>query len=93
MRGSALDHTMEPGRRRGFVAFNIGDKVDQLFVNIRGQRDTKLFEVNATCAHHLCRILLVDQRQKQVLQRCKLVFAFVRNRKCAVKRLFEGLSE
>ncbi len=88
----ALDHALEPCGRLGILSA-IGDQIFEFGFEVRRQAAPKLVEIDIAGAHHRGSVLIVDQRQQQMLKRCVLVMPFVGNCKRAVKRLFETSGE
>lgn len=88
----ALDHTLEAGGRLGIVA-SVGDEVGQLRVDIVDEVATQRVEIDAAGAHHRGGILVVDQRQQQMLQCRIFMVALIGEREGPVKRLFEAARE
>ncbi len=86
MDDGALDHALESGRRLGVVIAVI-DQVLQLALEIGGQTAPQLVQIYITCPHHRGGILVVDQRQQEMLQRGILVMALIGQRQCAVEGL------
>ncbi len=85
----ALDHALEGGGRHGFGPFDIGHKGRQIIVDEVDQRLLEGIEIDRAGAHDLGGVGFVDQRQKQMLQRGKFMFARIRERECSVDRLFQ----
>ena len=71
----------------------VGDQVFQFRFQIGRQAAAQLVEIDVACTHHRGSILIIDQRQKQVLQRCVFVVAFIGERQGPMKRLFEAARE
>ena len=87
-----LNHPLEP-RRRFEVLRTVGDQVFQFRFQIGRQAAAQLVEIDVACTHHRGRILIIDQRQKQVLERCVFMVAFIGERQCPMKGLFEAARE
>ena len=75
----ALDHALEAGGRLGILAA-VGDQVFQLGFEIGDQAAAQLVEIDIAGAHHRGGVLIVDQRQQQMLQRRVFVVALVGER-------------
>ncbi len=85
----ALDHALEAGGRLAILGA-VGDQVFQLGFEIGDQAAAQLVEIDVAGAHHGRSILVVDQRQQQMLERRVFVMTFVGECKGAVKRLLEA---
>ena len=88
----ALDHALEAGGRLGILAA-VGDQVLELGFDIGDEVAPQLVEIDIAGAHHRGRVLVVDQRQQQMLQRRVFVVALVGERERPVKRLLEAARE
>ncbi len=85
----ALDDALEPGGGLGIlVAF--ADQVLELGLEIGGQAAPQLVEIHVAGAHDGSCILVVEQRQQQVLQCGVFVVPLVGQRQRAVQGLFEA---
>jgi hypothetical protein len=83
-----LNYPLESGRWDGFRPVNIGDEITQVIVDELNQSIAQFSHVDRTCLHHLNRIGFIDEGQKQMLKRCKFVFARVCKRQRCVDGLF-----
>ena len=88
----ALDHALKACGRLGILSA-IGDQIFEFGFEIRRQAAPQLVEIDIAGAHHRGSVLIVDQRQQQMLKRCVLVMPLVGDCKRAVKRLFETSGE
>ena len=88
----ALDHALEAGGGLGVLAA-VGDQVLKLGFEIGGEIALELFEVDVAGTHHRGRILVVDQREQQVLERGVFVVPFIGERQGPVERLLETARE
>ncbi len=89
----ALDDALEGGGRHGFRAVDIGDEIGQILVDEFHQRSSQIVHIDATGLHDLGRFGLVEEREQQVLERCKFVAAGIRKRQCGVDCLFQCVRE
>src|SRR5438045_7491944 len=88
MENRALDDALEAaGRSR--VRGAVGDEGAELIVEILLYGCAKLVAVDATRSHHLRRMLIIDQRDQQVLESRIFVAAAARLPQGVVKGLFE----
>ncbi len=85
----ALDHALEGGGRHRFGAVDVGHQIGQIIVDEFDQRVAQLVGIDRTGLHHAGRVGFVDQRQKQMLQRCEFMLACVGQRQRRVDCLFE----
>ena len=84
----ALDHPLEPGGRlRILVA--VVDQIFQFALEIGGEAAAELVEVDVAGAHDRSGVLIIDQRQQEVLERRIDVVALVGQGQSAVQRLLE----
>ena len=88
----ALDHALEAGGRLGILGA-VGDQVFQLGFEIGDQAAAQLVEVDIAGAHHRGGVLIVDQRQQQMLQRRVFVVPLIGEGERPVERLFEAARE
>ncbi len=89
MDDGALDHALEPGGRfRILVPFR--HQVVELGLDIGDEAALQFVDVDIAGAHDGGRVLILEQRQQQMLQRGVFVMAFVRQSERPVKRLFEA---
>ena len=77
----ALDHPLEPGGRLGILAA-VGHEVFELGFHIGDEISPQLVEIDVACPHDGGRVLIVDQRQQQVLKRGVFMMAFIGERQC-----------
>ena len=73
----ALDHPLEAGGRRRLGPLDVGDQRVELLVEEGDDGLAQLVEVDAAGLHDPRGVGLVDQRQKEMFQRRKLVLALV----------------
>ena len=88
----ALDHALEAGGRLGILGA-VGDQVFEFGFEIGRQAAPQLVEIDIAGAHHRGGVLIVDQREQQMLERGVFVMALVGERQRAVERLFEAARE
>ena len=84
----ALDHALEAGGRLGILAA-VGDEVRQLGVDVLDEVAAQEVEIDVAGAHDRGRILVVDQREEEMLQRGVFVPALAGEREGSVEGLFE----
>ena len=89
MDDGALDHALEPGGRLGILV-PLGHQIVELGLDVGGEAALELVEIDVAGAHDRGRVLILEQRQQQVLQRGVFVMALVGERERPVKRLFEA---
>src|SRR5580704_3107528 len=89
MNNVALDDALEA---RGWLGIlrSVGDEIVQLGFEIRDEAPAQLFQVHIARPHHGGRILILDQRQQEMLERGVLMMPLVGESKRPVKRLFEA---
>jgi hypothetical protein len=83
-----LDDTLEAGRGLGILV-GIVHEVLKLAFEVGSKAAPQLVEINVACPHDRRRILVVQQRQQQMLEGGVFVMTLVRERQCAVQGLFE----
>ena len=88
----ALDHALEACGRLGILR-PVGDEVVEFGFHVGDKVAAQLLDVDIAGAHHGAGILVVDQRQQQMLERRIFVVALVGERERPVKRLFEAARE
>ncbi len=88
----ALDHALEAGGRLGVLAA-VGDQVLQFGLEIAREIALELLGVDIARPHHRGRVLVVDQREQQVLERRVFMVTLVGERQCPVERLLEAARE
>ena len=84
----ALQHPLEAGGGLGILRM-VADQPLQLGLDIVGEVAAQLVDIDIAGAQHRDRILIVGQREQQMLQGGELVMTFVRQGQGAVKALFE----
>jgi hypothetical protein len=84
----AMNHALEPCCRLR-LALPVYNQPVKLTVDIGKQLLAQQVEVNITGTHDRRRILIVNQRDKQMLQRRIFVAAFIGVLKSPVKRFFK----
>ncbi len=89
MNHGALDHALEARCRLRVVAA-VDDQVVELGLDISRQVAAQLVEIDVAGAHDRGGVLVVDQRQQEMLERRVFVMALVGERQRAVERLFEA---
>ena len=88
----ALDDALEAGRRLGVLAVE-ADEVGELGIDIFGEVGLQLVEVDVAGAHDGRRVLVVDQREQQMLERGEFLVALVGEAERLVEGHFEGAGE
>ena len=92
MNDGTLDHALEAGC--GFcVLIEIGDQVGQFGIDVIGKRAAQLVGIDIAGAHDGCRVLVVHQRQKQMLKRCIFLTALIGEGQCLVEGFFQAIGE
>ena len=84
----ALQHALEARGRLGVVAV-VGDEVGQLVVDIGQDLAAQPVEIDAAGAQHRDRVLVLGQRQQQVLERGIFVPPLVGVGQRPMQRFFE----
>jgi hypothetical protein len=84
----ALDHTLEAGGRLRIGALVRFERLI-LLLEILAYHIAQLVEIHTAGGHHLRRVLIVDQRQQQVLERGIFVPPLARIAERCVEGLFE----
>jgi len=79
---------LEARRRLGILP-PIGDKVRQFAVHVLDQVPAQDVEIDVARPHHRCRILVIDEGQKQMLQGCVFVTALAGKSEGSMKGLFK----
>ena len=74
----ALDHPLERGGGNGLGTFDIGFQCGQVIIDKGHQRFAQRLDIDRTRKHDLAGLGLVQQRQKQMLQRCQFMAARIR---------------
>ncbi len=77
----ALDHALE-ARGRLAVLAAVGDEVFELGFDVGDEVAPQLVEIDVAGAHDGGRVLVVHQREQQVLQRGVFVMTFIGERQC-----------
>ena len=85
----ALDHSLEGGRRPRLADTGVADVSGQLGVHVLGEDLSQLLDVDAARAQHGDRVLVLGQRQQQVLQGRVLVAALGGQRQRPMQSLFQ----
>ena len=88
----ALDHALEAGGGLGILAA-VGDQVVEFGFEIGDEAALELVEIDVAGAHHRGRVLVVDQREQQMLERGVFVVALVGERQRPVEGLLEAARE
>src|SRR5687768_13542796 len=89
MDDGALDHALEPGGWLGILV-TFGHKIIELGFDVADEAALQFLKIDVAGPHDGGRVLILEQRQQEVLKRGVLVMALVRQSKCPVKRLFEA---
>ena len=92
MQDRALDDPLEAGCRL-WVGVFLGLERLVFLVEILLHHLAQLGKVHSACGHHLGSILIVDQREQQVLQRRIFVTPLGRIAECVVEGAFEVLGK
>ncbi len=85
----ALDHALEAGGGLG-VLRTVRDEVLQLGFDIGDEVAPQLVGIDVARLHYGSRVLVVDKREQQVLERGVFMVALVSERERAMERLFEA---
>ncbi len=88
MNDGALDDALEPGRRLRILAA-VGDEVGEFRVDVIDQVPAQGVEIHVAGAHDRGRILIIDERQEQMLEGGVFVAALAGEGKGPVKGLFQ----
>ena len=88
----ALDHALEAGGRLGILGA-VGDQVFQFGFEIGDQAAPQLVEIDIAGAHHRGGVLVVDQRQQQMLKRRIFMVPLIGEGERPVERLLEAARE
>jgi hypothetical protein len=83
-----LDHPLEAGGGLGVLAI-VDHEGLELVVDIVGQSGLEDSEVNVAGLHHPHGVLILDERQEQVLQGCVFVLSLIGESDGPVQGLFE----
>ena len=92
MENGALDHPLEPGGW-GRLALLLGFERLVFLIEVLPHHIAQIAKIHPAGLHHLRCILIVDQRQQEVLQRSIFVGPLRRVAQRGVQRLFEALGE
>ena len=84
-------HDALKARRRLCVLAVVDDQRRQIGIDISRQRPAQRLDIDIARPHDRGRVLIVDQRQQQMLERRVFVIALVRQRHRAVKGVLQGL--
>ncbi len=87
-----LDDALEAGRRLRFLTAGARE-VLQLGVDIVGEIGLELLEIDIAGAHDGGRVLIVDERQQEMLERRIFVAPLIGERERAMQGLFEVARE
>ena len=85
----ALDHALEPGGRLGILV-PFGHEIVEFGFDVGGQAALEFFQIDVAGAHDGGRILILEQREQQMLERRVFVVALVCEGERPMKRLFEA---
>ena len=85
----ALDHPLKGRRRHRLGPFDIRHQRRQVIVDEIHQRLAQFVQIDRARLHHARRVGFVDQRQQQMLQRCKFVAARIGKGQRTVDGLLE----
>ena len=88
----ALDDALEAGRRLGVLAA-VRDEVLELGVDVLDEVAAQHVEIDIAGAHHGGGVLVLDQRQQEMLERRVFVATLVGGGESAVEGLFEAAGE
>ena len=88
----ALDDTLEAGGRLGIFGA-VGDQIVELGFEVGDQAAAQLVQIDIARPHDRGRVLIFDQREQEVLERCVLMMTLVGERQCPMERLFEAARE
>ena len=89
----ALDDALEGGGGHRLAALDVGHEVGQVLVDEIDERGAQLFGINGAGLHHPRGVRFVDQRQQQMLQRCKFVAARVGQGQRGMNGLLKSVRE
>ena len=84
----ALNDPLEAGCRLGVLG-PVGDQVLKLGLKISDETAAQFVQIDIASAHDRGRVLVLDERQQQMLKRGVLVMALIGERQGTVERLFE----
>ena len=88
----ALNDALEAGGGLA-VLRSVGDQIIQFGFEIGDEAAAELLQVHVACPHHRRGVLILDQRQEEMLQGGVLVMALVGEGQSPVKRLFKTARE
>ena len=74
----------------GLESCPVGNEIFQFGLKIGDQAAAQLVEIDIARAHHRGGVLIVDQRQQQVLEGGIFVMALIGERQGAMQRLLEA---
>ncbi len=90
--GGTLQHTLEPGCRLRFLD-PARDQAGKLFVDVFGQIAPQMIDIDPTGAQDSNGVLILREREQQMLQGRVFMVPLVGQRQRAVQRLFEVLRQ
>ena len=88
----ALDHALEAGGRFGILA-GPGGEIGELGVDVFHQAAAQHVEIDVARPHDRGGVLILDQRQQQVLQRRVFLVALAGERQRLMQGLFKTAGE
>ncbi len=92
MHNGAMDNALEACRGLR-LRIMVEDEVVQLFVEKIRQLRSEALNIDIASAHDRGSVAVIEQRQKQVLERRIFVMALIGIFDCAMKRLFQAVRE
>ena len=88
----ALDDALEAGGGLGILGA-VGDQIVEFRFEIGDETAAQLVQIDIARPHDRRRVLILDQREQQVLERGVFVMALVGERQSPVERLFKAARE
>ena len=88
----ALDHALEAGGRLGILGA-VGDQIFQFGFQISDQAAPQLVEIDIAGTHHRGGVLIVDQRQQQMLEGRVFMVPLIGEGERPVERLIKAARE
>ena len=88
----ALDDALEAGGRLEVLGA-VGDQIVEFRFEVGDEAAAQLFQVDVARPHDRRRVLILDQREQQMLQRRVFMMTLVGERERPVERLFEAARE